>query len=193
MHRPSSASLGSFSLAICLMNDDWPPPPSPRAELSPRPWEPNCPLDPELGRGDVSRLRYLVVDEVVSDYVGLSVSEWPNADDQGRLHFRLDTGPLEVGTTKEELTSLLGNAWSKGPDGKPRPRPIRIGLVFAARLKRAEPDSSTPLHQWLKEPRDITAEARYVAKLTYYGSVLSTLPDKTAVRWGWLKPGQEAE
>ncbi|MGH2821215.1 MAG: hypothetical protein ACRDJ5_11235 [Actinomycetota bacterium] len=175
----------------------WPPPRPSTTDRATRPWDPRSRADPNLV-ADGPRLVYVVIDEVIGGWVGLSVAPWPHADDEGRLRFDAQHRSLEVGTTGDLLSSFLAPA-----HGRMRSRPppeVRIGTVFAARLKRgdadgffaewqqrpeAEREQLSDLGRWLTRPRDITLEARKVAKLAYYGAMLPVLPEEMEQRWNW--------
>lgn len=168
----------------------WPPPRPQPHRVAPRPWHPPDPPDDSLKH--IDRLLYIVVDEVVEDWVGLSVSQWPDADASGRLRFDSSLGPLEIGTTKESLVRFLKTAAKRV---KSR---LDVGSVFAARVKdgtardflsqaAGRTDEAARAFQdlaaWLEKPWDLTEQARYVAKLSYYGALLSTLPEEVGQRW----------
>jgi hypothetical protein len=159
----------------------WPPPPTPPPSVTPRPWEPNSPLHPSLGGKDTSRLRYIVVDELIGDWAGLSVSRWPDADQEGRLRFDLTEGE-EVGVGVEELRGFLGSSPGAGRGGSARA--VRVGTVFAAELKEGDSAShGTRLEDRFENPCDITVEARKVAKLAHYGAVARKLLQEEAQDW----------
>jgi hypothetical protein len=169
----------------------WPPPRPRRRRIPPRPWDPKHPKDPRL-KADAKRLLYIVVDEIVGDWVGLSVSPWPDVDPRGRLRFRPDLGPLEVATKTDPLRKFLRSGVF------PRGATVRVGLVFAARLREGDaerflktstkhPTSATAEYQdlaeWLERPCDLSKQARVVARLAYYGAMLSTLPKELESLW----------
>jgi hypothetical protein len=73
-----------------------------------------------------------------------------------------------------------------------------VGLVFAARVKEGtaegflrkstkHPDGAVAeqqnLAEWLERPCDLSKQARVVARLAYYGAMLSTLPKELESRW----------
>jgi hypothetical protein len=170
----------------------WPPPRPRRRRVPPRPWDPKHPKDRRL-KADAKRLLYIVVDEIVGDWVGLSVSPWPDADSDGRLRFRPNLGPLEVATKRDTLRDFLRSGVF------PRGTKVRVGLVFAARVKERTAErflrestkhSGGPAteHQnlatWLERPCDLSKQARVVARLAHYGALLPTLPGELEDRWG---------
>jgi hypothetical protein len=123
-------------------------------------------------------LRYIAVDEIVGDRVGLSISGWPAADAVGRLRFPLSEGVAEAVVDAQALCRFLERSnlhfalRLRGPLPRGK-RELRVGTVLAARI--TSPDSEAwgePLADWLGEPvYDITKDARYVAKLSYWGAV----------------------
>ncbi len=165
-----------------------PPVPSPPKEHR-RPW-----LAPSLQRGlDVTTLTYIVVDEIVAGIVGLSLSQWPEADPQGRLRFAVDDDPTHVAVDVETLCEFLNEhglsfvPMERATD--PKARPLLIGTTLAARVRRT---SATlwrkPLGRWIPGPiYDITGSAREVAKLAYYGSVADRWDQKRAEDLGLTK------
>src|SRR4029450_7927573 len=68
--------------APALANESWLPPPSPKEAGLKRPWEPEG-----LRRTPAGRLSYVVLEEIIEDSIGLSVSCWPEVDEGGRLFF----------------------------------------------------------------------------------------------------------
>jgi hypothetical protein len=169
----------------------WPPPRPKRLRVDPRPWDPGHPSDRGL-KDESERLLYIVVDEVVEDWIGLSVSTWPDADSKGRLRFKAETGSVEIGTTRRSLREFLKTATA------PIKSRLRVGFVFAARVRESTAqefvlkaadvgDESASAFQdlgaWLERPTDLTKQARDVAKLAYYGALLSTLPEGVEERW----------
>lgn len=162
----------------------WPPPRTVRLEQPGRPWEPRIRSYPELGRGDTSALRYVVVDEIVGDWVGLSVSKWPKADNRGRLTFDLFDGPDEVGVGLGDLRSFLHGANATEDSGEPA---IHIGTVFAADATGPPAETPAPLGRWLRNPCVITEEARKVAKLSFYGAVTPVLGETEAQDWNLVE------
>jgi hypothetical protein len=118
----------------------------------------------------------VVVDEIESDFVGLSISPWPTLDEWGRLRFGLERA-RSIGTGRTELQRFLGR--HRLPQ-KTADRPIRIGDVFAISLKEpvrvnriAEPAA------WIRPPvYDISADARDAAKASFYSAVAPTLDPK---------------
>ena len=75
-------------------------------------------------------LRYVVVDEIVGSTVGLTVCEWPELDNEGRLVFSSDV--QVVGAPERKLQAFLDTHRLPADLGV---RPIRTGDVFAVRVK----------------------------------------------------------
>jgi hypothetical protein len=162
-----------------------------------RPWLPGNLYDLNLTMKDVEALTYIVVDEIVGDSVGLSLSPWPSADSKGRLRFDIPDGPTEVGVNIEAFCRFLrrsGHRFASRPpkvDERVR-RYLRVGDAFGARLSVAFPEVWTePLDQWVDQPvYNMTREARLVAKLAYYGAVAGVWSPKEAGRFQ-LREGKE--
>lgn len=133
------------------------------------------------------------MDEIVGDRVGLSITGWPAADAVGRLSFPISEGVAEAVVSAEGLCCFLDRSnlrfapRLRGPLPRGR-RELRVGVVLAGRLKPSavhERDEEgrddegeewgEPIGDWLEEPvYDITKDARYVAKLAYWGAVAGT-------------------
>jgi len=173
----------------------WPPPRPAGPKVPHRPWDPTHPDAPDLVR-DHERLLYIVVDELVDDWVGLSVALWPHADRKGRLRFVDSLPGIEIGTSRARLARFLRSE-SAGEDSATT-APPRIGMTFAARVRDGSAASLIDrlreraehgevridnLGALLEHPVDLTAQGRLIAKLAYYGAVLSTVPTDVAERW----------
>jgi hypothetical protein len=143
-----------------------PPRPKPTALTA---WRP-----PSLrrARAPLEQLSYVVVDEIVADGVRLSVSDWPQVDERGRLHFE-EGGTLSVEADLGELVDFLAGARR---DGRRRME-VRMGTVLAAKVKRAALRRSAPHPgDWLVPPvYDVSADARTKAKEAFYAAVTPTL------------------
>ena len=130
-------------------------------------------------RKDLAPLAYVVIDELESALVGLTVSPWPTLDERGRLHFDLERA-RSVGARKRTLEAFL--AEHRTPRKVAR-RPLRMGDAFACRVK--EPLQDGELLEpgtWMVPPvTDISAEAREAAKLAYF-SAAAPLADPKADR-----------
>jgi hypothetical protein len=160
----------------------WVPPPRP-PRVKPRPWLPPSLSERGLGARDVSGLHYVVVDELIGDSVGLSVSKWPDADDRGRLRFDVLSGPDEVAVNRRELLGFFETAL-RPAEGSERKRDLRIGDVFAAEVKKlGTPAWPPPLKRWLGVVYDITSDARTLAKLAFYGAIATKLDPRQSEAW----------
>jgi hypothetical protein len=168
----------------------WPPPRVAEPEVDPRPWDPRHPRARHLVK-EHDRLVYVVVDEIVDGWVGLSVSPWPHADDEGRLRFCDPDGAVDVGTSVQALQVFL-----KPED--PESIEPRVGHTYAARAKeraaaallddlrrRAGHGEARLAHldEFIVDPVDLTEHGRRLAKLACYGAMLSAVPSKTAKKW----------
>ena len=149
-----------------------------------RPWEP--PSAPQLAAAELS---YVVVDEIVGDAVGLSVSAWPAADDQGRLRFADHGRGRLVGTSLNELQKWVDDkrvvratGLTRAAQAALKRRPIAIGDVFAAKV--AEDVVAAPAETVLGPPiNDITVDAREAAKVAFYGAVTEPLAPEEVDDW----------
>ncbi|MQA99152.1 MAG: hypothetical protein GEU78_02475 [Actinobacteria bacterium] len=172
-----------------------------------RPWDPGHRAEPSLS-DEHERLVYVVVDEIVEGWVGLSFAPWPHADEQGRLRFVVAGDPVEVGTSRPGLERFLATG-STGGDASSRRRradgtpgdegvEVRIGMTFAARVKKGRAARLLDdlrqhaehgevrvedLATILTRPVDLTDQGRLLAKLASYGAMLSTLPADVGERW----------
>jgi hypothetical protein len=169
----------------------WPPPRPAEPEVAHRPWDPRHADEPTLVE-EHDRLLYVVVDELVDDWVGLSVSSWPHADSEGRLRF-VDTEPAaEVGTSRDKLLRFLGKDVSDDGAG------LRVGTTFAVRVREGRAASLLErlrdraghgearienLAAFFEDPVDLTSQGRLIAKLASYGAMLSTLPTHVEEQW----------
>jgi len=169
----------------------WPPPRPADPEIPHRPWDPRHHDQPTLVE-EHDRLLYVVVDELVDDWVGLSVSPWPHADQEGRLRF-VDTEPAaEVGTSRDKLLRFLGKEASDDGAG------VRVGTTFAVRVREGRAASVLErlrdraghgearienLGTFCESPVDLTPQGRLIAKLASYSAMLSTLPTEVEKQW----------
>jgi hypothetical protein len=158
-------------------------PPLPRGRL----WQPESLT---LGRDELRKISYVVVDEIVEDAARLSVSSWPRVDEQGRLHFERTERARSVRADVKELRRFVSAQGARGRRAGP---PLRMGTVFAVRVDDSvlpEPESDEemreqatpePRHpgEWMKPPvYDITADARDKAKEAFYAAVAPTLKSR---------------
>ena len=128
-------------------------------------------------RSDVLMLHYVVVDELESDRVGLCISPWPVVDERGRLRFDLDA-TWRAGVRESDLLAHLER--HRTPK-RPTQRPLRIGDVFAVRIRGRRPRdgvTSDP-RRWMGPPIvDLSRKAREVAKLSFHAAVAPLLHPK---------------
>lgn len=138
---------------------------------------------------------YVVVDEIVDEWVGLSVTGWPNADQEGRLRFTEPKGAVEVGTSLRALRHFLQGQVAGSGDDASEPR---IGTTFAARSRVARATDLldklrkrgthgkvrvSNLGEFLERPVDLTIQGRRLARLAYYGAVMATMPSRLERHW----------
>jgi hypothetical protein len=193
----------------------WPPPRPDKQPIEDRPWDPGHPRERSLHE-ESERLVYVVVDEIIENWVGLSFAPWPHADDDGRLRFPEEEGPIEVGTSREALDRFLateergGGKKRRGTAGKVEQEEgepgVRIGMTFGARVKRGKADRMLKrlrdqaalgevriddLKTILTRPVDLTEEGRLLAKLATYGAMLSTLPREVGKKWRLTRVKEE--
>jgi hypothetical protein len=124
-------------------------------------------------RKDLASLAYVVIDELESSLVGLTVSPWPTLDPKGRLHFDLERS-REVGATIAALKAFL--AKHRTPRKVAR-RPLRMGDAFACRVKEPLDDGELlEPERWMVPPvTDVSAQAREASKLAYFSAVAPLL------------------
>jgi hypothetical protein len=125
---------------------------------------------------DRRRFAYVVVDEIESNLVGLSLSPWPTVDEWGRLRFGVERA-RSIGAGRAELQTFLRRHRlpRKGAE-----RPLRIGDVFAVALREPAPtDQIADPTAWIDPPvYDVSADARDAAKASFYSAVAPTLDPK---------------
>jgi hypothetical protein len=119
-------------------------------------------------RKDLAALAYVVVEEIESDFVGLTVSPWPTLDDRGRLRFDLEPS-REIGARRRELQAFLGK--NRTPKKLAR-RPLRIGDVFACAIRGPLQDGALLAPEaWMVGPvTDVSAHAREAAKIAFFSA-----------------------
>lgn len=143
--------------------------------VPPRPWLPPRIHDAGYDESTVTTLTYIVVEEIIGSRVGLSLCAWPDADPEGRLRFALDS-VARVGASIGDLSELVARA-----NGE-RAMEIRIGDAFAAEIVEPIEPGARP-DAWMKEPIDITPEARKLSKLAFYAAATDILSKDDAKRW----------
>ena len=151
----------------------------PAEEDRARSWRP-----PALPRSARRReLAYVVVDEILGQRVSLVVCDWPRVDRAGRLRF--PGRPSSLAADRRALQEHLDT--HRRPRAH-RGRPLRIGDVFAVRVRASALDGAAgdPLGQhvepilapdaWMQPPiHDVTADARDEAKLAFSAAVTPAL------------------
>ncbi len=128
-------------------------------------------------RKNIASLAYVVIDELESNMVGLTVAPWPTLDTRGRLHFDLERS-RSVGAKVRDLETVLAK-WRT-----PRSvadRELRMGDVFACQVREPLPDGELldPKSRMVPPITDISAQAREAAKLAYFSAVAPLLDRKT--------------
>lgn len=174
----------------------WPPAQPAQPAIPSRPWDPW-----EQPNGLVTeheRLVYVVVDEIVEQWAGLSVSRWPDADQHGRLRFLDPQGAVDVGTSRVAVERFLH---PEDPDAA-----VRVGHTFAATvrcesaaqlvdaLRGQAGHGDAPvddLGDLFERPVLLTDAGRLLAKLATYGALLSTVPETVASAWKLEEEVQE--
>jgi hypothetical protein len=161
---------------------DWLPRPAPRRRLPPRPWRPE-PLTAAEAADE--SLRYVLVEEVVGDSIGLLVARWPRAGEDGLPVFADPEEDVEAGADRGALQRYVNahRAPQPGPaEDELRRRPLALGDVFAARVdaQGLERAASVAVAEpgWLGAPLvDVTAEARQAARLIFYEAMTPPLSE----------------
>ena len=171
----------------------WPPPRPEEPQVPHRPWDPGHPAAENLAE-EYEHLVYVVVDEIIEGWVGLSLAAWPHADPEGRLRF-IDPGdPVEIGTPLSTLRRFLESSEHRHREA----RDVRIGSTFTARVSKGTAAELLEdlrdragrgearvddLGSLLERPLDLTKQGRLLAKLASFGAMLSTLPSEVEDRW----------
>lgn len=143
-------------------------------------WMPDNTALPEV---ELAHVSYIVIDEIVGDAVDVSISDWPDLDERGRLRFAEDESPRTVRASAAALEKYLSRVDFRSADW---PRSLRMGDVFAARIRerklrspeRKGETSTTPPgpSTWMIPPvYDISGQARDKAKEAFYAAVSPTL------------------
>lgn len=160
------------------------------------PWKP--PSLAELGDSDLASHLYVVVEEMIDGVVGLLVSEWPNRDRDGGLHFHFDAIEIELGVGREELEERLSERkvpekTAAAADGREaevelKERPVAVGDTFAVRPSQTpeSPESIPELVEelgvgaWIESVIDVTADAREEAKSAMYKALTPPVKEEVA-------------
>lgn|GEM_PF-6423698 len=161
------------------------------------PWRPpslgELPADEEL-----SRCLYVVVEEEIDEVVGLLVSAWPCARDDGRLKFHSDAPEVEVAVDRRELQEKLASREVPEPVveaaggaqaiGELKSRPAEVGDVYAV-FAGPQPPAPEELGSlsgkagavdWMERVIDVTADAREAAKIATYEALTPPLAEDVA-------------
>jgi hypothetical protein len=152
-----------------------------------RPWLPSTLARRGFTVDNVGDLSYILLDEIVGGVVTFLVHPWPIADQLGRVRFAGFDRQVEVTANLPDVQRLLYRRF--------RRRDPRPGDVFACVLR---PPALRELHEGEEVldleaavdgmVYDISAEARLVAKLAFYGSLSMIVPQAKAVEWGLPAP-----
>lgn len=150
-----------------------------------RPWLPRSLREHGLTRKTVTRLVYLVVDDLDDEVAALSVYPWPVADRAGRVRFLDLDACRHIAISRRRLESQLYRKLIK--------RLPRSGDVFGALLTDpakawldTHQDTMWPraLDSFLRGPvYDLSSDARGVAKLAYYAAMTPVLAKDHVERW----------
>jgi len=148
-------------------------------------WMPDNTALPEV---ELAHVSYIVIDEIVGDAVDVSISGWPDLDERGRLRFAEDEPPRTVRASAAALEKYLSRVDFQSADW---PRSVRMGDVFAARIRKRKlrsreregETSPTPRgpSTWMIPPvYDVSEQARDKAKEAFYAAVSPTLRPQEA-------------
>jgi hypothetical protein len=147
-----------------------------------RPW-----LPPTLARrgftaDTVGTLSYVLLDEIVDDVVTFLVHPWPHADQQGRVRFADPGHPVELPASWAEVRRELYRRFRRRD---PRPGDVFACVVRPEVLRRPVSDGLVDVASAVAGGvvYDISAEARLMTKLAYYGSLTVVVPRSTAQAW----------
>jgi hypothetical protein len=119
-------------------------------------------------RKDLATLAYVVIDELESGLVGITVSPWPTLDERGRLQFDLERS-RSIGARARALQAFLNKHRTPRHMAS---RDLRMGDAFACRVSVELADGEL-LHPeaWMAPPiTDISAQAREAAKLAHFSA-----------------------
>jgi hypothetical protein len=170
----------------------WPPPRPVEDVGSTRPWDPEHPGDSKLKK-DAEKCLYIVIDEIIEEWIGLSVALWPSADSEGRLRFLDPEGPVEISTERKSLEGFLRAAPTTHETSLAER--LRVGAAFGVRVKeqnaavvlealRRQADLGearvNDLSEVFEDPVDLTEKGRLIARLAYYGAMLEPLEERAA-------------
>jgi hypothetical protein len=149
------------------------------------PWLPASLRAHGLTENEVTRLSYVVVDEIVDDTVTLAVHSWPVADKDGRVRFPDLEACRHAAVPRRALETQLYRGWLE--------REPRLGDVFGFLLTDAAKRrlSRQPDVRWQRGLRslvdgsvyDLSPDARVVAKLSYYAAMAPVLAEEEVDHW----------
>lgn len=157
------------------------------------PWRP--PSAPEslaaLSDDELSRRLYVVVEERIDGTIGLLVSPWPRARQDGRLRFDPEDEEIEVAVGLEELQARLADRDASGPAssaetaGALARRPVEVGDAFAVQTSEPPPapgelealNGGPASLEWMVAVADVTADAREAAKVATYEALTPPLKE----------------
>lgn len=126
-------------------------------------------------------LWYIAVDELVDREAVLRVTPWPVLDDRGRLRFpQRDQGFVMSADADAFAELAAGGRSARTPTATASDaRPLRVGDVFAARVRRPRRiDASADLADYVEGPLfDVSDAARESAKTQYLAAVGTVLSD----------------
>lgn len=142
-----------------------------------RPWTPFTVHGPtgdelwpvEVGDGD----RYVAVDDVADGHVVFEVSDWPELDAEGRLHW--ETEPRELWDEQAAVQERLEDERREQRITAPERR-VRVGDTFLVRGLPSDSDSLLAAETIV----DVSAAARDAAKAALYGAAASTVDAEDA-------------
>lgn len=114
--------------------------------------------------------KYIVVEDIDDGRVIFEISNWPQVDRGGRLHFEGDPSELydDLDAAQEAIDDARHADNLTGAD-----RPLRVGDVFAV---RDLPRGASSIGQ-AGTIRDVSLAARLVAKAALFGAAASTVQE----------------
>jgi hypothetical protein len=155
------------------------------------PWRP--PSAPEslaaLSDVELAKRLYVVVEERIDTTIGLLVSPWPGATEDGRLRFDPEAEEVEVAVDLKKLQARLADRDVSGQTGSAESaealahRPVEVGDAFAVQTGEPAPElgeleklsGRTGKVEWMAAVIDITADAREAAKVATYEALTPPL------------------
>jgi hypothetical protein len=147
-----------------------------------RPWLPPTLVRRGLTAATVGTLSYVLLDEIVADdVITFLVHRWPVADQLGRVRFTELGRQAEFAASRADVQRELYRRF--------RRRDPHRGDVFACTVRPTvlrRPDSDGLVNVAAAVAGvvyDISAEARMMTKLAYYGSLTVVVPRATAQAW----------